>query len=570
MEKYKCFISYSSKDREWKERVARHLEASGRIEVLADSDIRLGDEWYPMIEHMINESHFSILLISTHFLTSDFIMNKELPFIYRGKELSGKIYIPLIIYHCSWEHHEMLNKVQVYPDKETVLSLPSGNVDIKLKKLTNSILERLSSTKDTSIPRIKKEINTLRPHIRTAPLPYDEAVKNPELTRIHISDLHFGQGDEAIHKVSQRVVCDKIIEKEIMENNFDSLSSMVKYVFSPLNKHSDIDTKKKYHDIDTKLLQYGKGLLVNILAKTLNSCLYPNNYSGLDENYTLIRSDKEPVIVKANLDIEQRQLLLKVGRPTKYKYLKKDIDLSKAADFYGRYSLQFISIHVYLKDKTDCSMILSYVLLLEHFIFRINDAIQQELLNLLSKGVTEFSEASNVVLSKHLKLLMGETKVLLILVRRGQYVCYLHHPDVLKKRIQRVSSTSNVKKPISTILNGLAVYVGYDYSHAKELDVLRHKSELVVDITQAGYEWQVACAEKAVYLGKDVRIIKMFEVRDSLVMAYVSNDMEHLIIRLRKIRKKKEFLDEMLAAFSGCSTDMTKVLSYIPDATNVI
>jgi hypothetical protein len=55
------------------------LVESKRLQLWADTDIRIGDEWHPEIIRAIERSSVALLLISADFLASDFIMKQELP-----------------------------------------------------------------------------------------------------------------------------------------------------------------------------------------------------------------------------------------------------------------------------------------------------------------------------------------------------------------------------------------------------------------------------------------------------------------------------------------------------------
>ena len=80
----KIFISYSHKDEEWKERVNKHLQIfqlEGIYHTWDDRQIQVGTAWEKKITDAIQSAHAAVLLITTEFLISDFIRNKEVPLI---------------------------------------------------------------------------------------------------------------------------------------------------------------------------------------------------------------------------------------------------------------------------------------------------------------------------------------------------------------------------------------------------------------------------------------------------------------------------------------------------------
>jgi len=89
--KYKAqiFISYSHLDEICKDKLEKQLDVlqrQGNFDVWTDRDIGVGDEWLPEIEKRLNSCDVAILMISDNFLTSQFIMEKEVPLFLNRKE----------------------------------------------------------------------------------------------------------------------------------------------------------------------------------------------------------------------------------------------------------------------------------------------------------------------------------------------------------------------------------------------------------------------------------------------------------------------------------------------------
>ena len=76
------FISYSHKDEAEKEQLVaqlRVLERAGKINLWIDDRIKGGSDWEQEIKTAMRKASVAVLFISANFLTSDFILGKEIP-----------------------------------------------------------------------------------------------------------------------------------------------------------------------------------------------------------------------------------------------------------------------------------------------------------------------------------------------------------------------------------------------------------------------------------------------------------------------------------------------------------
>ena len=105
------FVSYSREDARWRDwfvgmlaPVARHE----RLEVWTDQREVVGYEWRPQLQDAIRRSRLALLLVSSTFLASDFIMRQELPaLIERGVHL-----VPVLVGECLWDQEPLLEPLQ--------------------------------------------------------------------------------------------------------------------------------------------------------------------------------------------------------------------------------------------------------------------------------------------------------------------------------------------------------------------------------------------------------------------------------------------------------------------------
>jgi hypothetical protein len=111
----RVFISYSHHDKTWKEQVAGHLAALPGVEVWDDSHIPPGECWADHIEDALAACDLAVLLISTDFLTSEFIRDTEAPALRKMRKERGLKLIPVIVRPCQWKTHAWLQALEARP-----------------------------------------------------------------------------------------------------------------------------------------------------------------------------------------------------------------------------------------------------------------------------------------------------------------------------------------------------------------------------------------------------------------------------------------------------------------------
>lgn len=93
------FVSYSHADEEYLKRLRVHLALLERrnIKIWTDKDIEPGTKWQDEITSALAKTKVAVLMISTDFLSSDFITRQELPPLLAAASSEGVEILPVIV-----------------------------------------------------------------------------------------------------------------------------------------------------------------------------------------------------------------------------------------------------------------------------------------------------------------------------------------------------------------------------------------------------------------------------------------------------------------------------------------
>ncbi len=139
------FISYSHKDELWKDRLAKQLgvlEREGVLDVWDDRRIGAGVEWLKEIEAAIDRASVAVFLVSADFLTSEFILSKEVPRFLEGRAKDKLRVFPVIVRPCMWKKVAWLSRLQARPLDGTPLDSFGEKWEGELVKIAEEIVER--------------------------------------------------------------------------------------------------------------------------------------------------------------------------------------------------------------------------------------------------------------------------------------------------------------------------------------------------------------------------------------------------------------------------------------------
>lgn len=111
------FISYSHKDEKMREQLDQHLailKRQGLIRNWHDRRITAGEEWAEKIDGHMNSADVILLLISAHFLASDYCYDIEMNHAMQRHTSADARVVPVILRPCDW-HKAPFGKLQALP-----------------------------------------------------------------------------------------------------------------------------------------------------------------------------------------------------------------------------------------------------------------------------------------------------------------------------------------------------------------------------------------------------------------------------------------------------------------------
>jgi len=112
------FISYSRKDKRYLDELHTQLSLyvrSGYINYWDDTKIRPGAHWREELDQALNSARVAVLLVSSDFLASNFIIEQELPPLLAAEKRQETKIISVILDYCAYKLTE-LAKIQTMND----------------------------------------------------------------------------------------------------------------------------------------------------------------------------------------------------------------------------------------------------------------------------------------------------------------------------------------------------------------------------------------------------------------------------------------------------------------------
>ncbi len=149
--KDKVFVSYSHKDKGFLERLQTHVKVLSHqgigVDFWDDTTIKSGDRWEEKIKDALSSAGVAIMLVSTDFLASDFIMKNELPPLLQAAEKEGTTILPVIVSPCRFSKSPLsvFQTVNNNPSKP-LSKLSASEQDEEFLKLVDRIEELIAGS----------------------------------------------------------------------------------------------------------------------------------------------------------------------------------------------------------------------------------------------------------------------------------------------------------------------------------------------------------------------------------------------------------------------------------------
>jgi len=99
------------------------------IRVWSDQSIRPGDEWRRSIEETLDAATVAILLVSPHFLASDFISSDELPPLLDARRTRGLRIYWFLVSACAYRITPIANYQAAHDIAKPLASLGQAEID---------------------------------------------------------------------------------------------------------------------------------------------------------------------------------------------------------------------------------------------------------------------------------------------------------------------------------------------------------------------------------------------------------------------------------------------------------
>ena len=165
-ERRHVFISYSHADHDWVVRLKRMmaplLRGSGqKLRLWDDSQIDAGRKWREAIETALAQAKVALLLVSDHFLDSEFVMGEEVPKLLAAAEAEGVRVLWVSLSACLVEKTAIFQYQAVLPPSRPLDQMAEAEVKEALKVISLEIHEAMTY-QNTRSGSVEQSRNTMK------------------------------------------------------------------------------------------------------------------------------------------------------------------------------------------------------------------------------------------------------------------------------------------------------------------------------------------------------------------------------------------------------------------------
>lgn len=140
------FVSYSHQDKAWLDRLQVHLKPltkRRRLRSWDDTQIKPGAAWKEEIRRALATAKVAVLIVSPHFLASDFITDEEVPVLLAAAKQAGLTVIWFVVRACSYDETDIPNYQAVLDPKRPLAGMSDADVDDALVQICRQISEAM-------------------------------------------------------------------------------------------------------------------------------------------------------------------------------------------------------------------------------------------------------------------------------------------------------------------------------------------------------------------------------------------------------------------------------------------
>jgi|WetSurMetagenome_2_1015567.scaffolds.fasta_scaffold01787_7 hypothetical protein len=153
------FISYAHEDEDWRRLIESHLKVLtfgglANLEVWSDTKLESGSDWKAALEEKMEAAGVAILIVTQFFISSDFILREELPYLLQRREANQKLtIIPVLASPCAYEFVPTLSQMQFRTAGGLPLeAVPKYEQNTILKDLVKEVRKALAPEEEPRQP----------------------------------------------------------------------------------------------------------------------------------------------------------------------------------------------------------------------------------------------------------------------------------------------------------------------------------------------------------------------------------------------------------------------------------